>query len=184
MRFVIEHLEEEMYEWSLIEYEHIASFVGRDNVLVTNVNAEDVRKVKKFADATIVPVADLELGRVCILDPYAEQPLDPKENFDSVIIGGILGDHPPRKRTQKELIVPKGERRNLGDKQMATDNAGYVAKLIVEGMPLKDIPFQDGLEIETGRNESMQFPYRYVLVDGKPLVSDKLVKMLKKKQGF
>ena len=181
MKFVIEHMEQEMYGWCIIEYEHIASFVG--NLLITNVKEEDIDKVKGFAEATSSSVAQLRLKNACVLDPDAENILSPGDKFDYLIFGGILGEYPAKKRT-KGLVVPNAERRNLGKQQMATDNAVYAAKLITEGTPFQKIPFQDGIEIETNEGESVQFPYRYVLVDGKPLVSKKLIELLKKQEGL
>ncbi|MBI4141858.1 hypothetical protein HY484_02965, partial [Candidatus Woesearchaeota archaeon] len=75
-------------------------------------------------------------------------------------------------------------RRNLGKEQMATDNAVFVAKKILQGKKLSELRFQDGLEIATGKNESVQLPYRYVVANGTPLICKELVQRLKKQKGF
>ena len=48
MKFVIEHLESELYEWCLIEYEHISKIVGKDNLTFTNIKSEDKKKLRDY----------------------------------------------------------------------------------------------------------------------------------------
>ena len=42
----------------------------------------------------------------------------------------------------------------------------------------------DRLEIELNDIESIELPYRYNLVDGKPFISPKIKQYLAKKKGF
>ena len=59
------------------------------------------------------------------------------------ILGGILGDHPPRDRTfhLRENLCTQ---RHLGSIQMSTDTATLVTKLIIENnYNFGDIPFID-----------------------------------------
>jgi ribosome biogenesis SPOUT family RNA methylase Rps3 len=183
MKYVIEHLEEEEYEWCVIEYKHISKIVGKENLIITNVKEKE--KLKDYAAVYSESVSKLGLKDVCILDPEAEKTLEPTDakKFKYVIFGGILGDYPPRKRTQEEIKL-SGERRNLGREQMATDNAIFVTKKIVDGTPMEKLEFVDTIEIETDENESCVMPYRYVIVDGKPLISEELVNHLKRKDIF
>ena len=67
---------------------------------------------------------------------------------------------------------------------MSTDTAVYVVKQIVEGKKLSDLAFQDKIEIGLGKNESTILPYRYIILNKKPLISKELVNYLKKKKGF
>ena len=133
-------------------------------------------------------VSKLNVKRVCVLDPEAEKTFAPEEaeEFDYVVFGGILGNHPPEKRTKKELtsFLPDAQSRNIGEKQMSTDNAVYVVKEIIQGKPLSEIPFKEGITIQLAKNESTSFPYRYALVNSKPLVSQELIDYLKRKRGF
>lgn len=72
-------------------------------------------------------------SRVCLLDPRATKVISPEdaELFDVFLYGGILGDDPPRDRTG-ELRKLGFEGRHLGEKQMTTDTAVKVTKIVVE----------------------------------------------------
>lgn len=154
---------------------------GDSNVLETRrVSAH--RKCKAFSSA----VRNLLFPDVCILDPASNKILTPEDcrRFKYLVFGGILGDYPPRERT-KELLtsrMPNVETRNLGKEQMPTDNAVYAAKLIAEGKRFEDIKFIDTIEIDVQKGLSVELPFRYVEVNGKPLISEKLVEFLKKRK--
>ncbi|MBI2545660.1 hypothetical protein HYV81_00600 [Candidatus Woesearchaeota archaeon] len=187
MKFLIEHLEPKLYRWCLLEYKHISERVGKKNVIFTNVNARDKAKLSKFGEVYTKKVAKLELEKTCILDPYAKEKLKPADARKSgyFIFGGILGNNPAEGRTKKLTEqMPKAARRNLGKRQLSTDTAVIVAKLILTGIPFEKIQFQDELEIETGEDESVVLPYPYVVKDGKAVVSKELVAYLKRKKGF
>ena len=72
-------------------------------------------------------------SKVCLLDPKAPKVLAPEDAdaFDCFLYGGILGDDPPRDRTG-ELRKLGFEGRHLGPKQMTTDTAVAVTKMVVE----------------------------------------------------
>lgn len=182
MKYIIEHLEPELFEWCLIEYKHISRIVGKDKLIICNIQAEDVDKLKSYADVRTESVSDLELDNVCVLDPEAAETLKPGEKFDYAVFGGILGDDPPKQRTKAEVRM-KGERRNIGKEQFPTDNAVYVTKSIIEGKKLEELKFQNGIEIQTDDGESVIFPFKYVLVKGKPLICEELIEYLKRVEG-
>ena len=180
MKYIIEHLEPGMYEWCLLEYKHISEIVGKENLIFTNIKS-GADKLKAFGKIHKESVAELKLKNVCILDPAAEKTLSSKDKFDYLIIGGILGDYPMKKRTKIELSDKMDvEKRNLGKKQMSTDTAVYVAKEITKGKTLKDFEFKDQIEIEIDKGESIQLPFRYVIVNGKPLLPKGMIEFLKK----
>jgi len=184
MKYVIEHLDPELFEWCLIEYKHISKMVGKENLIITNIKKEDIEKLKDYADVKTESIKELNLKNACILDPEGEITLSPKDSsFEYLIFGGILGDNPPRKRTKEEITI-EGERRNLGKEQFSTDNAVFVAKEIIEGKNINDIKFKDSIEIETGDGESVILDFRYPIVNGKPNISEELINYLKENEGF
>ena len=182
--FIIEHLEPKLWPWSIIEYKHLSRAVGKKNVWFTNIPQSQVKKLNKFGKVFIQSVKSLNLKNACVLDPESNVTLTPENSsgFQFFIFGGILGDNPPKKRTTLELarFLSNAKSFNIGKTQMSTDNAVYVTKKIIEGTPLKKIPFQDEIEIKLNKIESTILPYRYALVNGKPFYSKELIKYLKK----
>jgi ribosome biogenesis SPOUT family RNA methylase Rps3 len=185
--FVIEHLEPQVWKWCAYEYEHISQTVGKENLWFTNVR-RDGAALFKYGKVFRQSVRELNLQNICVLDPQAEKTLSPDETnkFDFFIFGGILGDYPPKKRTKKELtrFLPDAEKRNIGKRQLATDNAVYVVHEIVGGKKFEDLKFKQGATIRINEIESTDLPFRYALVDGKPFISEKVVNYLKRKKGF
>ncbi|MDO8516772.1 MAG: SAM-dependent methyltransferase, partial [Nanoarchaeota archaeon] len=155
----------------------------------TNIkNKSDIDKLKKFGKVFRESVKNLNLKNYIVLDPESNKTLAPEDKkFDYFIFGGILGDYPPKKRTKKELtkFLPKAETRNIGKKQMATDNAVYVVNEILKGKNFDKLKFQDKVELKFNEFESVELPFRYILdKNNKPLISKKVIDYLKKKKGF
>ncbi len=192
MKFIIEHLESELYEWCLIEYEHISKIAGKDNLVFTNIkNKKDKSKLEKYGHVYDKGVSELGLKNICVLSQYADKTLaaNDKNNFEYFVFGGILGDNPAKKRTIEltEEMEKKGvkfETRNLGEKQMPTDTAVYVSKKILDGKRLNELKFVDELEIEINENESVTLNFRFVVDDNKLVINEKLVDYLREKEGF
>ena len=192
MKFIIEHLEPELFEWCLIEYQHISKIAGKDNLIFTNIKSEkDANKLKKFGQICKKKISELNFKKICVLSQYAEKQLtkNDKNKFKYFIFGGILGDNPAKRRTNgiiKELKKSKMkfEDRNLGNLQMPTDNAVYLAKKIFEGKKLSDFKFIDEVEIEINENESVNLPFRYIIDKNKIVISEKLVDYLRKREEF
>ena len=176
MKFIIEHIDSELFEWSLIEYEHISDVVGKENLMFTNIKGDNSKRIlKKFGEIFGESIAEMKLKNVCILDSNAEITLDSsdKKKFDYFVFGGILGDDPPQKRTWQLINSFKNkkisfESRNLGKEQMPTDTAVIVSDRILLGEKLENMKFSDNIEIEISENESVLLPYRYLLINGNP----------------
>lgn len=183
--YVIEHLEKNLSEWSLIEYKHISKIVGKENLMFTNTQEKKLRDLGIVGEKT---VKELKLQNACVLDPNAKKILVPKDRkkFDYFIFGGILGNDPPEERTKLELTsqLPYPAR-NLGEKQMSTDTAVAVVKKIIDGVPFEKIKFVDDPVIKMGSNEEIILPYRY-LADkkGKAVVAREVIRLLKRNKGF
>jgi len=186
--YIIEHLEKELWEWCLIEYENMSKIVpGR--VWFTNIkNKKDAKKLGKFGKVFSESVKSMKLDNACVLDPEVPKTLNPGEakRFGYFIFGGILGDYPPKKRTKEELTkyLGKIEKRNIGKKQFSTDNAVKVVSLIENGKKFEDIETIDNAEIRINKIESVELPFTYVSENGKPFMSDKIIEYLKKKKEF
>jgi ribosome biogenesis SPOUT family RNA methylase Rps3 len=187
--FIIEHLEPKLWSWCLIEYEHISETVGKENLWFTNIkNKLDGKKLSSLGKVFKESITKMNLPNLCVLDPEAKETLSPKSatDFEYFLFGGILGDYPPKKRTQDELtkFIKNPKTFNIGKEQMSTDNAVYVVNQIIKGKNFKDLKFKDGVEVEINDIESVELPFRYTLVNGKPFMSPKIVEYLKKKKGF
>ena len=192
MKFIIEHLEPELYEWCLIEYEHISEIAGKNNLIFTNIkNKEDSKKLRKLGSVFGKSISELSFENVCVLSQYSQNALktNDKNKFKYFVFGGILGDNPARKRTNSIIKQLKNnkvnfETRSLGDKQMPTDAAVFAAKNILDGKKLSDFKFADKLEIEINENESINLDFRYVVDGNKAVISGKLVDYLRKRKEF
>ncbi|MEK6857476.1 MAG: SAM-dependent methyltransferase [Nanoarchaeota archaeon] len=182
--YIIEHLEPELFEWCIVEYEEISKTVGKNALLFTNVK-EHSAKLNSLGFVKKESVVKLKLDNACVLDPESSEELSSSDKFDYLIFGGILGDNPPRKRTEDELSskinFPK---RNLGKKQMSTDTAVKVTKLIVDGKKFSEIKFIDNPELEIADGEFVELPYRYLSKDGKPVIYSKIMEILKREGEF
>ncbi|HLD87376.1 MAG TPA: SAM-dependent methyltransferase [Candidatus Nanoarchaeia archaeon] len=186
MKFVVEHMEPELFEWCIIEYAHISEMVGKKNILFTNIEKADFSKLAEYGEVTGKKVADLGLSKACILDPYAKQTLTSKDNaeFDYLVLGGILGNNPAEKRTAKLTSVLSYPARNLGEKQLSTDTAAYVAKRILEGKAMSDFHFVEEVEVQIDDFESVILPFPYVIENSKIVMSEELVEHLRKRKEF
>jgi ribosome biogenesis SPOUT family RNA methylase Rps3 len=187
--YIIEHLEPQVWPWCVIEYKHISETVGKENLWITNLK-DGCKELEGYAKliSPSVKELNLDLKKVCILDPDATSTLSPQDSelFDYFVFGGILGDHPPKKRTGPELtqFLPGASKRDILKEQMSTDNAVFTVHTILNGTPIDKMKFQDGIEVKINDIESIDFPFRYALVNGKPFISKELIKYLKAKQDF
>ncbi|UXD21222.1 hypothetical protein IPA_01480 [Ignicoccus pacificus DSM 13166] len=187
---VIENLEEPS-EWLFIEYEHAFQLLGKD-LLITNVKHPELKEFLRslgiaFEERSVVEI----LGRLprpwVVLDPKGKKALEPEEARGTVIVGGILGSHPPKGRTWRELTsrLPRDVLvRNIGEGQFTIDGACAVAYLISRGKRLEEIEIMKGLRVKMPSMPGMEgyeeIPYWYPVIDGKPFVSQKLIEYLKR----
>ncbi|MHB9302779.1 hypothetical protein [Thermofilum pendens] len=178
----IEVLEPFISKWMFIELKHIATVLEPKCIHVFNVKRDceiDVLK-KVFGEVRHESVTEeLRLAEtydtVIILDPSAPTPLSPEDfrGKTAVVIGGIMGSHPPRRRTREELTSKMriGAARNIGDGQFTIDGAAYVALEVSRGRRLDEIPVQRGLSLSLKEGIEVVLPYVYPLVGGVPFIS-------------
>jgi len=182
--YIIEHLEQKLWPWCVIEYKHISKIAGKNNLWFTNIKKRDIKRLIKYGKAFTKSIKNIKIENSCILDPCAKNILTYKDAKKTkyFIFGGILGDYPPRKRTKSELSIlfKNTEKRNIGKDQLSTDNAVYVVKQISKGKKLRDIKFQDEVEIKVNNIESTILPFKYPLINGKPNISHELVRYLRR----
>lgn len=184
MKFVIEHLEDHLSKWLVLEYEHASIIVGRENLVITNAGRY-AKELGRIAGLVLAERVDevYPSDRLLVLDPDAETPLDRRDfdNCDAVVVGGILGDSPRRHRTRKLLTsrLPNARARTLGPHQFSIDGAVYVALQVLKGARLEEVPVRVGVEIELPEGGVLELPYAYPLVNGKPLIYPRLVDYLR-----
>jgi ribosome biogenesis SPOUT family RNA methylase Rps3 len=178
---IVEHLEECISPWMLSEYRFLSRiFEGR--VVFTNVrNIKDREKLEGlgvvYSEDFLEIIKKLRLKKVVILDPQAEKQLRHHElrEVDAVVIGGIMGDHPPKGRTY-QLITSRAknlESRNLGKKQFTIAGTAYVLKEIEGGKELEELDIREGLRLERRVNNievTVELPYVFPYKDGRPVI--------------
>lgn len=187
-KYIIEHLDPELYDWCLLEYTHISQIVGKENLIFTNIKKqEDKQKLEKLGKVEEKSVKELKYPHLCILDPAATKTLSPsdKKEFEYLLFGGILGDWPPQQRTKKELSSKMDAQcRNLGTEQMSTNTAVYVAKKIMDGMDFSAFEFIEELVIPVEDDEEIELPFRFVVEHGKPVLAPGYIEFVKKQDVF
>ncbi|OAA77224.1 DUF431 domain protein [Akanthomyces lecanii RCEF 1005] len=189
---IVEHLDPELGPWSELEYKCIAkeSYERHSNFILSCLpdgfkvpealanspafKAEHRGVEELYADSR---------NRVCLLDPAAAKDLSPEDgdNFDVFLFGGILGDDPPRDRTS-ELRKKGFEGRRLGPKQMTTDTAVRVTRIVVQDrIALDKIDYVDFPELKFNKYESTEMPFRYVKdSDGEPIMPEGMKDLIRK----
>ncbi|CEJ80178.1 Putative DUF431 domain-containing protein [[Torrubiella] hemipterigena] len=189
--FIVEHLDPELGPWSELEYKTIAAESKTTNCSFILSSLPDEFKVPQALqdnDAFTAEKRGVEelyaanKSRVCLLDPAAAKDLAPEDgdSFDAFLFGGILGDDPPRDRTS-ELRKKGFEGRRLGPKQMTTDTAVRVTRMVVqEKIALTDVPYLDYPELKFNKHESTQMPFRYVKgADDQPIMPEGMFELIK-----
>ncbi|ODA80332.1 hypothetical protein RJ55_03290 [Drechmeria coniospora] len=190
--FIVEHLDEELGPWSELEYAAIAKETNEAKAhfilssLPSGFQVPNSLSSNPAFTAEHRGVEDLyssQKSRVCLLDPSASKDLSPEDGdkFDAFLFGGILGDDPPRDRTS-ELRKKGFEGRRLGEKQMTTDTAMRVTRMVVQDkIALNKIPYVDFPELRFSEHESTEMPFRYVTDhDGKPIMPAGMKELIQK----
>ncbi|OOQ86200.1 hypothetical protein PEBR_22384 [Penicillium brasilianum] len=183
--FVVEHLDPELGPWSALEYAAIAreSYASGARFLLSSVPAElqlpaDLAATKglEVEQRSVEEIFADRKDKVCLLDPAATTELNPDDGdiFEVFLFGGILD------RTS-ELRKKGYIGRRLGPKQMTTDTAVRVTRMVVhERVPLEKIPYVDYPEILINEHERTEMPFRYVTdAQGEPIMPDGMVDLIK-----
>jgi ribosome biogenesis SPOUT family RNA methylase Rps3 len=188
--YIIEHMEDSISGWPLLEYKNMIKHIGINNFYLTHLNLKtnfpEELKNAHIDDKSVEFWPSEVQKRIILLDPSSDIELQPKdaENFDFLLFGGILGDDPPQDRTR--LLRRLGfDTRNLGPVQMTTDTAVLVARQVLEFQkPLNSLEFIDKPEIRLGKKDTVELPFRYLVKDGHPVLPDGLLDHLKNEEMF
>jgi len=183
-RIYIEHLESQLSRWLLAEYWSSYRIAG-GLLTITGIEIPGIRSTSKRFHELVDP------SEAIILDPQADRELAPEdlEGIDAIVIGGILGAHPPMGRTKKLLSdrFPQAIKRNIGKHQFSIDGSVYIALEIIRGRRLREIPITLGITIRRrigSIEHEIKLPYAYPLVGGKPLISEELLALLTGGGGY
>ncbi len=199
MIVIIENLEPCPSPWLLKEYEYVASLF-RDKLLITNTNAgmrsalEGLSRgygFRLYEEPLQTVLSRLGIDDVVVLDPRAKEELKPEDlrGNRAVVIGGIMGDHPPRGRTW-ELITSRLKKpipRSLGEGQLTIAGTAYVLKELISGRRLEELEFIDGLELRLsmlGAEVVIELPYRFPAANGKPVLPEGYAEVVARRSIF
>jgi len=184
----VENLEPCLSPWLRVEYEYVAKVL--DDLVFTNVKnplmkAELTKLAPAFSEDVAEYVARRNLKKVIVLDPKGEEELAPRDlrDCDAVVIGGSMGDYPPKGRTW-ELItrrLPNPIPRNLGKEQLTIAGAAYVLRQIMMGHALRDLEFVDGLRISLSLGVAeleIELPYRFPCEGGKIVLPENYIEIV------
>ncbi|BAE56533.1 unnamed protein product [Aspergillus oryzae RIB40] len=203
---VVEHLDPELGAWSALEYGCIAreSHKAGSKFLLSSVPTtlqmpEDLAATEglKVEHRSIEEIFADRKSKICLLDPAAQAELSPADGeiFEVFLFGGILD------RTS-ELRKKGYVGRRLGPKQMTTDTAVRVTRMVVHekgsitdsrshlpmimwktndsAVPLEKIQYVDYPEILINEHERTEMPFRYVRGDdGQPIMPQGMVDLIK-----
>jgi ribosome biogenesis SPOUT family RNA methylase Rps3 len=186
---VIEHCEDELSPWLILEYRHASKIYGRDRLVFTRVPRRHHRLLSKYGEVReesvveLVSSGSISPSAVIVLDPRATETLDYKHLLEAkyVVVGGILGDHPPRGRTWLYITsrMPSGVRAfNIGERQYSIDGAVYYVDYLWRNKGLEGYRYVDGVVVESEHGE-IYLPFRYPVVNNKPLLAEGLEYYLK-----
>lgn len=189
---VVEHLEPCISPWMLSEYAYLSKLF-KNRVIFTNVRSGDDAEILKhygevIGEDFIKALSKLGAVNTIILDLKASKTLSRDEliQADAVVIGGIMGDHPPRGRTEK-LITSKAKHlktRNLGKKQLTIAGVAYIIKEMEGGKEFEDIEIGEGIQTTIQIKDVevvIELPYAFPLKDGKPVLPENYLDIVARK---
>ena len=179
---IIEHCENALSEWLMLEYRHSAK-LWKGDLVFTRVHDKKTEKIlEKLGTVEKQKAKDAFYGKRCIvLDPQATKPLTTKDclSVDGLIVGGILGYEEPQGRTKKMISEKSGfKTRHLGSVQLTIDGAVFMIKAIALGMKLDEIEIAKEIEIVHDPIHSTILPFGYPVIENKPVITPGLIEYL------
>jgi ribosome biogenesis SPOUT family RNA methylase Rps3 len=184
---IIEHLEPCLNKWLLKEYE-IASKLYEGRVVFTNVKKHEA-VLERLGVVVKESVTELLKDRsdVIILDPKADTFLKPDElkKAEYVVVGGIMGSHPPNGRTWRFITsrLPNAVARSIGEHQYTIAGAVHVLKLIEGGKDVNNVKYIFGFKTKKKISSlvelEVELPYAFPVDDeGNLLLPEEYLKVI------
>ena len=188
---VVENIEYSPSKWLIEEYLEAHRFASsRGFRLVVSGVSNPVMAAfleSRGVEVSTLPGHDYNRSDCILLTLEAPRRLEPWEaqSAHCIIVGGIMGDHPPRGRTRllRYSIYTAPAERSLGDVQFSIDGAVKMAILVAEGRRLDDIDFVVGVSIEAETPMGIvevELPYGYPVIDGRPSIPRGVVELIKR----
>ncbi len=185
---LIEHMERAS-RWVQEEYLEAAriAYDAGWSLMVTGVVDPVDQAVLASRGLRVTPTHSWEVcdtPKTIVLDLWASKDLEPWEArvAECFVVGGIMGDHPPRRRGLiLSAMFDWAARRRLGEGQLSVDGTIKVLTMVWRGLRLEEIHFIDSpsLEVETSMGSvEVTLPFRYPLKDGRPWISPGLARLL------
>ena len=188
---VIENLEYYPSRWLVEEYVESYRFSasrGYDLVVTGVVNPVMAAYLESRGVAfSRRPGYAYNRGDCILLSLDAGRRLEPweAESAYCVIVGGIMGDHPPRGRTRllRYQVYTAPALRHVGRVQFSIDGAVKMAILVASGRSIDEIevasPVYIDVDTPMGRVE-VELPYGYPVIDGSPSIPRGVVDLVRR----
>ena len=178
----IEHCEESLSPWLLLEYRHCAKLWEKNLVFTRVLDKKTARALQPLGRVEKEKADFVFRGKHgIVLDPQATKSLTPRDCHacDVIVVGGLLGYERPKGRTKTMISdISRFETRHLGNIQLSIDGAAFVAKAICLGMRLKDIEITREVEIKHDSVHSTILPFGYPIIDNLPVITPGLIEYL------
>lgn len=188
---LVEHMEEEPTRWLLAEYVEAYEEARRRGVPLAVSGVEDPRLAALLSRRGIpwTRLHSWELpcpGPAIVLDLWAEETLKPWEARAAGchVIGGIMGDHPPRGRGRLLSLRHTGAiSRNLGRAQLSIHTAVWAVLEVMGGAKVSSLPLAGpgkvSIRTPLGSVE-VELPYAYPARRGRPVVPERIRRVLER----
>lgn len=189
---LVEHMEEYPTRWLVAEYVEAWREAERAGLEFMVTGVRDPR-LQSLLSRMGVPWSWEHSWQVydrpgtIVLDLWADRDLDPLEAevAEAFVIGGIMGDYPPRMRgVLLTSMFDWSSRRRLGERQMSIHTAAWAVAQVIHGARVEDLPLCENAVIRMGGGlfeAEIRLPFSYPCgADGKPRVPESIARILER----
>jgi len=188
---VVEHMEEYPTRWLIEEYSIAMNEAYKSGTLFLIAGVKDPSLASILARRKIPWTREhswdlYDLPGTIVLDMWASRNLDPHEAESAriFVIGGIMGDYPPRGRGRLlSCHYDWSSIRKIGDKQMSIHTTVWALGQIMRGTPAGKLPLCDeqaSFELDLGFSTvEITLPFAYPCdKNGRPNIPEKIRRIL------